>query len=141
MSVTNFDHYTIRARDVDVSARFYNEIMGFRIEALNGFDFPFRLLLLGEQALVHLLGAGAELDKFLERYAPSHESGVARTTGNMEHVAFNATDIKDFINRIKAAKIHYVQRTLVDYGVAQLLFNDPDGIEIEVNFSLKEIEK
>lgn len=141
MPITNFDHYTVRARNVDVSARFYHEIMGFRIEAVAGFEFPFRLLFLGEQALVHLLGAGAELDAFLGRHAPAYESGAERTTGNMEHVAFNATGLKDFINRMNAAKIHYVQRTLADYGVTQLLFNDPDGVEIEVNFPLNEIEK
>mgnify|MGYP001336768150 FL=1 len=93
MPITNFDHYTIRARDIEASARFYQDVMGFRIETLNDFDFPFRLLFLGDQALVHLLGAGPELDAFLERSAPSYASGIERRTGNMEHVAFNATGL------------------------------------------------
>jgi len=40
---------------------------------------------------------------------------------------------------VKAAKAHYVQRTLADYGVVQLLITDPDGIEIEVNFPVGEL--
>ena len=139
MPITQFDHYTLRARDIEVSARFYQEVMGFRVETLDSFAFPFRLLFLGDQAVVHLLGAGAELDAFLGRHAPSYEKGAERGTGNMEHVAFNATGFKEFLARVKAAKAHYVQRTLADYGVVQLLITDPDGIEIEVNFPIGEL--
>lgn len=140
MPITNFDHYTIRARDIDASARFYHDVMGFRVETLTSFEFPFRLLFLGDHALVHLLGAGEELNAFLARSAPSYESGVERGTGNMEHVAFNATGFKDFLARIMAANIHFEQRTLADYGVVQLLFSDLDGVEIEVNFPLGELQ-
>ncbi len=139
MPITNFDHYTIRARDIDASARFYQDVMGFRIETLNDFAFPFRLLFLGDQALVHLLGAGAELDAFLARSAPSYAAGIERGTGNMEHVAFNATGFKDFLARVMAANVHFEQRTLADYGVVQLLFSDLDGVEIEVNFPVSEL--
>ncbi len=65
--------------------------------------------------------------------------GAERGTGNMKHVAFNATGFKEFLARVKAAKAHYVQRTLADYGVVQLLITDPDGIEIEVNFPIGEL--
>lgn len=139
MPITNFDHYTIRAHDIDASARFYQDVMGFRIETLNDFAFPFRLLFLGDQALVHLLGAGAELDEFLARNAPAYAAGIERGTGNMEHVAFNATGFKDFLARVMAANVHFEQRILADYGVVQLLFSDVDGVEIEVNFPISEL--
>ena len=140
MPVTLFDHYTLRSKDIDISAKFYGDVMGFRIEALDGFEFPMRLLFLGEQAIVHLLGVGPALDAFLGRQAPSHASGPERRTGNMEHVAFNATGLKDFLARLQASGTPYVERTLADYGAFQLLFNDPDGVEIEVNFPLAEVQ-
>ena len=137
MPVT-FDHYTIRARDVDVSAKFYSEVMGFRAQKFDNFAFPFVMLFSGEQGVVHLLGAGGPLDEFLGRSAPSHASGPERRTGNLEHVAFNGTGRADFVARLERAGVEYQARTLADYGVHQLLFDDPDGIEIEVNFPVAE---
>ena len=138
MPITLFDHYTLRSSDIDRSANFYANVMGFRVQALDAFAFPMRLLFLGDQAIVHLLGAGPALDEFVGRHAPSHASGAERRTGNLEHVAFNGTGLADFIARLKAAGTPYVERTLADYGVFQLLFDDPDGVEIEVNFPLAE---
>ncbi len=138
MPLTQFDHYTIRARDLEASTRFWVDVMGLRAEKLEAFAFPMALLYLGDQAVVHLLGAGPALDEFLGRHAPSHASGAARRTGNFEHVAFNGTGLFAFIERLQAAKVDFVERTLADYGVHQLLFDDPDGVEIEVNFPLAE---
>lgn len=138
MPITMFDHYTLRSSDIDATARFYADVMGFRVERLDAFAFPFRLLFLGEQAVVHLLGAGPELDDFLGRQAPSHRDDAARKTGNLEHVAFNGSGLADFLARLDKAGVPYVERTLADYGVHQLMFDDPDGVEIEVNFPLAE---
>lgn len=138
MPISGFDHYTIRARDVDVSARFYNIIMGFRTQVLESFAFPFRLMFHGDQALVHLLGSGPALDDFLNRHAPCYQDKPERITGNMEHVAFNATGLAEFKQRLQSEGIAFVERDLPDYGVAQLMFDDPDGIEIEVNFPIAE---
>jgi len=138
MPITMFDHYTLRSRDIDATARFYADVMGFRVERLDAFDFPFRLLFLGDQAVVHLLGAGPALDAFLGRHAPSHAEGGTRKTGNLEHMAFNGTGLADFVARLRKAGVPWVERTLADYGVHQLMFDDPDGVEIEVNFPLAE---
>lgn len=139
MPITMFDHYTLRSADVDVTASFYEHVMGFRVEKLDAFDFPMRLLFLGDQALVHLLGAGPALDEFLARSAPSYTAGVARKTGNMEHVAFNGSGLREFKEKLDSVGVRYVQRSLDDYGLAQFLFDDPDGVEIEVNFPLAEL--
>lgn len=139
MPITMFDHYTLRSADVDVTAGFYERVMGFRVVHLDAFDFPMRLLFLGDQALVHLLGAGPALDEFLARSAPSHTAGIERKTGNMEHVAFNGSGLREFKEKLDTAGVRYVQRSLDDYGVAQFLFDDPDGVEIEVNFPLAEL--
>ncbi len=136
MSVTVFDHYTVRARDLDASARFYAEVLGLRPQPLADFEFPMVLLFSGEQAVVHLLGAGPALDRFLARSAPSHADGPARRTGNIEHVAFNGSDAAATAARLKQAGVPFVERPLPQHGVFQLLFDDPDGIEIEMNFPL-----
>lgn len=138
MPVTQFDHYTLRSRDVDVTARFYADVMGFRIERLDMFEFPMRLLFLGDQAIVHVLGAGPALDAFLSRSAPSLRNNRARDASNLEHMAFNATGLSETIQRLQSSGTPFVERALADYGVVQLFFDDPDGVEIEVNFPLSE---
>jgi hypothetical protein len=57
----------------------------------------------------------------------------------MEHVAFNGTGLREFKGKLDSAGVRYLQRSLDDYGVAQFLFEDPDGVEIEVNFPLSEL--
>jgi catechol 2,3-dioxygenase-like lactoylglutathione lyase family enzyme len=138
MPITGFDHYTLRCQDVDVTARFYQDIMGFRAQPLDEIGFPFRLMFHGEQALVHLMGAGPALDAFLARSAPCYQDEARRVTGNLEHVAFNATGLGDFMAALKTAGIPFVERDLADYGVTQLMFDDPDGVELEVNFPIAE---
>jgi catechol 2,3-dioxygenase-like lactoylglutathione lyase family enzyme len=139
MPITMFDHYTLRSANVEVTAEFYAKVMGFRVEKLESFAFPMRLLFLGDQAIVHLMGAGLELDEFLARSAPSITNGPERKTGNMEHVAFNGTGLRNFKKTLYITGVRYVQRNLADYGVAQFLFDDPDGVEIEVNFPISEL--
>lgn len=138
MALTSFDHYTLRCQNIDASAAFYVDVLGLRAQVLEGFAFPMRLLFLGDQAIVHLMGVGAGLDAFLGRTAPCYSSAAERRTGNLEHVAFNATGLREFMARLEQAGVAYVERSLVDYGVAQLMFDDPDGVEIEVNFPLAE---
>ena len=139
MPITMFDHYTLRSADIDLTASFYERIMGFRVEKLETFAFPMRLLFLGDRAIVHLMETGPALDEFLARSAPCYATGVERQTGNMEHVAFNATGLREFKETLDAVGVRYVQRTLEDYDLAQFLFDDPDGVEIEVNFPLAEL--
>ena len=61
-----------------------------------------------------------------------------RQTGNMEHVAFNATGLAAIREKLRVAGSHYSERSLADYGVHQILVADPDGIEIEINFPIAE---
>jgi catechol 2,3-dioxygenase-like lactoylglutathione lyase family enzyme len=138
MPITGFDHYTLRCQDVDVTAHFYEVVMGFRTQPVDDIGFPFQLMFHGEQALVHLMGIGPSLDAFLGRRAPCYQDEIRRITGNLEHVAFNATGLADFTARLRAAGVAYVERDLPAYGVSQLMFDNPDGIEIEVNFPIAE---
>src|SRR5205085_12158040 len=114
------------------------DVLGLRAESPGGFAFPFVMLFLGPKPIAHLLRAGGPLDEFRGREARAYASGSEHRTGNLEHVAFNATGRTDLVARLERAGAPYRARTLADYGVAQLLFDGPDGIEIEVNFPLNE---
>jgi catechol 2,3-dioxygenase-like lactoylglutathione lyase family enzyme len=136
MPIKVFDHYTVRAGDFASSVHFYEKIMGMRAEINSELGFRIGLMYLGEQAIVHILETGSALDDFLGRNGSAFIAGAERGTGNMEHLAFNGTDIDEFRTTVAANELEFTHRTLSDFGVEQILLCDPDGIEIEVNFSL-----
>lgn len=136
MPLTGFDHYTVRARNLDASVAFYTEVLGLRAQTLTDLGFRLALLFLGGQAVVNLLETGAGLDRFMGRPAPAYGGGSERITGNIEHLAFNGTDLAEFKARLAAHQVKYSQRVLAGYGIHQLFIEDPDGVELEINFPL-----
>ena len=136
--IESFDHYTVRAADVEASTRFYVDLLGFRAETHTDLGFRLVMLYLGDQAVVHLLETGPELDAFIGRAAPAIANGPRRITGNMEHVAFNGSGLGVLRQRLEENGVRFTQRELKEYGVCQLFVNDPDGIELEINFPLVE---
>ncbi len=138
MPIELFDHYTIRAADFDASKTFYAEVMGMQAEVRDELGFSIALMSLGGQAIVHILATGPALDEFLGRDGAAFTDGPGRQTGNMEHVAFNATGLAAIREKLRIAGSHYSERALADYGVHQILVADPDGIEIEINFPIAE---
>lgn len=138
MPIDAFDHYTIRSADLDRSRRFYQQALGLKFEVHNDFAFEVGVVFVGGQALLHLLQTGAALDTFMGRSAPSFGSGAERTTGNLEHVAFSATGLSETIQSLTTHGISFRERSMSEHGVYQLLLEDPDGVELEINFPASE---
>lgn len=136
MPLTTFDHYTVRAQNLDASVAFYTEVLGLRAQTMSDLGFRLVLLFLGEQAVVNLLETGAGLDKFMGRPAPAYTGGAERITGNIEHLAFNGTDLAGFKARLATHQVKYSERLLPEFGIHQLFIDDPDGVELEINFPL-----
>ena len=138
MPIEAFDHYTIRAGDMERSQRFYQDALGFQFEIHNDFAFKVGLVFIGGRALLHLLETGAELDAFMGREAPSFSTGPERGTGNFEHVAFGATGLAQTIASLRKFGFDFRERSMSQHGVYQLLIEDPDGVELEINFPAAE---
>ena len=136
--IESFDHYTVRAADIEASTRFYVDLLGFRAQTLTDLGFQLVMLYLGEQAVVHLLETGPGLDAFMGRPAPAIPNGPRRITGNMEHIAFNGTGLGTLRQRLVENGVRFTERILKEYGGCQLFVNDPDGVELEINFPLEE---
>lgn len=123
MSDLNFDHYTIRVTDLDVSTNFYHGILGLpRIENRTQKDY-IRWFSLGDGEL-HIV------------------EGTPIETNVGIHMALKMDDLDSFISHLKSQDI-----TLHDSkgnpdtinvradGIRQIYFKDPDGYWIEVNES------
>lgn len=123
MSDLNFDHYTIRVTDLDVSTNFYQGILGLpRIENRTQKEY-IRWFSLGNGEL-HIV------------------EGTPIETNVGIHMALKMDDLDSFISHLKSQDI-----TLHDSkanpdtinvradGIRQIYFKDPDGYWIEVNES------
>lgn len=137
MALTGFDHYTVRTGDLDAAIAFYSEVLGMSAQIHTDLGFRLAVMSLGDSAPVHLLETGPGLDAFFARNAAAYTDADRRITGNLEHVAFNGDDCEGLCRLLTARDIPWRERTLEAYAVRQLFFNDPDGIEVEVNFPLE----
>lgn len=123
MALKRLDHYNVNPGDLDASRRFYTEVIGLR----DGYRPPFEVtgawLYLGDQAVVHLL------------VGPTTADGPP---GRLDHIAFLATDAAEMIQRLRARGWPYWIRSSRRAGLHQVFVRDPDGIQVELSYSIDE---
>lgn len=124
MPALALNHYTILARDLEATKRFYEDIVGLKSGDRPPLAFPGYWLYCGGAPVVHLIGhrdddppVSAELD-----------------TGRVDHIAFSAENLKLMKERLAANLVRFDERVLPRLNMTQLFFQDPDGISIEFNF-------
>jgi len=117
MTVSALDHYTINTADLDASVAFYTGILGLADGPRPAFDGPGAWLYCDDRPVVHLIGGGKDTG-----------------TGVIDHVAFRASGLADYITRLDERGIAYRERDVPGQPLHQLFLTDPDGITIEINF-------
>jgi catechol 2,3-dioxygenase-like lactoylglutathione lyase family enzyme len=119
MTVKALDHYTIMTADLDGSVAFYTEILGLAEGPRPAFDAPGAWLYCDDRPVVHLITGG---------------TGKGSGTGAIDHVAFRASGLADYIARLNERDISFRERDVPGQPLHQLFLADPDGITIEINF-------
>ena len=137
MPITSWDHYTIRANDLNATWRFYEKALGLRIEERQGLPPGVRgaIVYLGDAQIVHMFQASDEMQARFARL-PSHQQTEGWNTGRLHHVEFWATGLKQMRDQLSANGVAFTERALADkYQVGMY---DPDGIQVNLNFPLSE---
>ena len=123
--ILEFDHTTLRVRDLQKSAAFYEKFLGFERIPEPFKDNKHLWYRIGPHQQLHVVGGATE---------PIRQ--------DMEqHVAFRVASVPDFIARLDAAHIPYrnfageQKVTLRPDGVHQIYLQDPDGYWLEINDS------
>ena len=137
MPLTGYDHYTVRASNLDATWKFYADALGLRVTERAGFPVKAAIVWLGDDQVVHLFQALPEAEEVFARMAPKDKAEAEYPTGRIQHVEFWAEGLKEMRDRIAAAGFEYAERTLPDKH--QVTTADPDGIRIGLNFPLAEI--
>ena len=130
MPLERLDHYFVYASDLEVSRRFYNEVLGLATGPRPAFDFPGYWFYLEDRPVVHIGN-----DEFEGGYVnPDGSRTISGPTGAVDHIAFRGNHIDDFIARFERMNVPFQRREVPDFRLSQLFVKDPEGLTIELNF-------
>src|SRR4051794_2674518 len=110
MTITGFDHYTIRCADFQASWRFYAETLGLRVVDRPGLGVPAAIVYLDEMMLVHLFQSSPDLEAIFSRLVPPDAEAAQWGTGRIHHIAFQARDLPAFRSRLTEHGFAYTER-------------------------------
>jgi catechol 2,3-dioxygenase-like lactoylglutathione lyase family enzyme len=120
----NLNHLLVLAQDLEATRDFYVDVLGLAVGPRPSFKFPGYWLYLGDQPVVHLSNKGSD----------SENAG----TGPIDHIAFEATGLKEMVARLEELAISVHHRKVPDLGLHQVFINDPNGVKIELNYPASE---
>ena len=126
MAIQKMDHFTILTKDWKATAKFYEDILGFRAGERPNFAFPGCWLHYDGQPILHVI----------------ERSEIPKEAGVLDHMAYAATGLAGYIRKLKAHDIKYDLRRVPEGGYAagmwQVFFNDPNGAKVELDFAKEE---
>jgi catechol 2,3-dioxygenase-like lactoylglutathione lyase family enzyme len=135
--ITDWDHYTVRSQDATASRAFYEQALGLNVRKREGFAIPAFIVSIGDREVVHVFQASPEMEAIFTTL-PSAEQLQGWATGRLHHVEFWASDLQAVRERLSAHGVGVTERTLPDKH--QLHMTDPDGIQVNLNFPLSEVQ-
>ena len=117
MKILQLDHVALHVKDVDVSCKFYHEVL--RLEPLPrpAFDFPGAWFRLGTEQELHLIGDRTQA-------VFSHSRG--------NHFALQTDDLAAWERHFQQMGFHHNPRKQRPDGAWQIFLEDPDGHVIEL---------
>lgn len=123
-TLQGMNHFTILAKDLDETRRFYTDILGFR----DGWRPPLEVqgiwFYVGEQPILHVV----QRDPLPDRRA-----------GVLDHMAFSATGLSRTVRELNERGIEHETGQQIGSRIWQVFFHDPNGAKIELDFSPEEI--
>ena len=117
--LTALDHINVRTANLDAMVEFYGRVLGLISGDRPPFDFPGAWLYCDEKPVIHLVGV---------------ESEPKAVEPKMEHVAFAAAGLAEFLARLRGEKVPYRVRVVPGFHIRQVHLYDPDGNHLHIDF-------
>lgn len=127
MPLLAFDHVNIRTIHLDEMVEWYERNLGLRSGPRPEFSVPGAWLYLGDVCVLHLIEADPEPMTY------SEDESL-----RMEHMAFRAEGMAEFIAGLDANGIAYKLFPFEALETVLVFFRDPDGNRIHVDFPAAE---
>lgn len=127
MPIARMDHFTIVTKDAEMTAAFYNDILGFTKGPRPNFMFPGCWLYNDGKPVLHVI----------------QKPEIPEGGGVLDHMAYWGSDLAGYIAKLKSRGIAYDLRRLPQGGVGegtwQLFFLDPNGAKVEIDLAPTEV--
>ena len=120
MQVTKLDHVNVHTANLDTMVEWYGRVLGMKAGERPPFPFPGAWLYCGGEPAVHLVGVDKQ----------PQTSGL-----QVEHFAFSAVGLKDFLERLHKNAVRYDARKVPRSDGVQINVWDPDGNHIHIDFA------
>jgi catechol 2,3-dioxygenase-like lactoylglutathione lyase family enzyme len=140
VTIEAFDHYTLRCADLAASWRFYEDVLGFRVIQRPGMNVPAAIVYLGEMMLIHMFQAGPEMEAIFARLKAPDAEAAQWGTGRLHHIAFQVRGLASMRERLTQHGIAFRELTLAAASKHLVLLKDPDNVEIELAFTLEDLQ-
>ncbi len=124
--IETLDHVNIQTRQLSVMVDWYRDVLGLSEGPRPDFPFPGAWMYAGDRPIVHLV----------------EEPNVPRGGGPLalEHAAFRASGLKDFLARLDARGERYSVGGADFLPIVLVNVWDPDGNHLHVDFAKAEAE-
>jgi glyoxylase I family protein len=128
--IRDIHHFGLTVRDVDASAAWYQNVLGFR--PAGEFKAPD-----GTRRKVFLRHDGLQARLGLTQHRGGSQDAFDETRAGLDHLAFAVTDraeLEAWAARLAAAGVIHSPVTAANSipGAAVLVFRDPDNIQLEL---------
>ena len=111
--IRRLDHVNVRTANLDTLVRFYAEVLGLEAGERPPLGFPGAWMYAGAQAVIHLVGVAEQ---------PKPEGAL-----RLEHFAFSASGLDDFLARLGRLGIDFQQSRQAGTRNVVVNLRDPDG--------------
>jgi catechol 2,3-dioxygenase-like lactoylglutathione lyase family enzyme len=123
MAMGALQHINIRCADARRSRDFYVGVMGLSEGPRPPFASTGYWLYTGSEPVVHLV------------QKPANEPIRGPGTGDLDHIAFSGHGLERFKAALSQAGLAFREAVVPRDGTVQIFVRDPDGVQLELNFS------
>ena len=123
MALQAFDHVNIITANLDAMVKWYENVLGLRSGKRPDFPFPGAWIYLGDQAIIHLVGATQDRQSVEPK---------------IEHFAIRASGLQEFLAHLDKHDTAYQLADVPGFGITQVNIHDPDGNHIHIDFRVGE---
>lgn len=118
--IGRLDHVNVRTANLEGLVRFYTDVLGLEVGERPPLGFPGAWLYSGDAAVIHLVAVAQQ---------PMPEGPL-----RLEHFAFSATGLPEFVSRLTRLGIAFGQRRQPGTGRVMINIEDPDGNRLHIDF-------
>ena len=117
MQISQLEHFLIVADDIEETASWYVDNLGFRVGKNPDFGIPVKWLYLGDRDVIHISQSSGK-NRFKRRAITRSE--IVKGGRPIHHVAFRAHGLDETLAHLEANNIEYVEQQASDQDVYQI---------------------